>query len=88
MDWYLNISRGICIRLAVIVLVGIYALLIWFFLGSFGWQVALALALALPIILFPAAFVWYLNLGWIFFHGEKGTHKEEVRGVAAVARKQ
>jgi hypothetical protein len=28
--------------------------------------VVLALAIAIPIILFPAAFVWYLNLGGVF----------------------
>jgi len=26
-------------------------------------QIALALTLALPIVLFPAAFIWYLNIG-------------------------
>jgi hypothetical protein len=29
-------------------------------------QVVIALAVAIPIILFPAAFVWYLNLGGVF----------------------
>ncbi len=28
-------------------------------------QIIIALALAIPVILFPAAFVWYLNLGGI-----------------------
>lgn len=28
-------------------------------------QVVIALAVAIPIILFPAAFVWYLNIGGI-----------------------
>lgn len=30
------------------------------------WQVILALVLGIPIILFPAAYVWYLNIGGIF----------------------
>jgi hypothetical protein len=30
------------------------------------WQVVVALVVAVPIILFPAAFVWYLNLGGIY----------------------
>ena len=30
------------------------------------WQVILALVLAIPIILFPAAFVWYLNVGGMY----------------------
>ena len=29
------------------------------------WQLIVALAVAIPVILFPAAFVWYLNLGGI-----------------------
>jgi hypothetical protein len=28
--------------------------------------VVIALAVGIPIILFPAAFVWYLNLGGVF----------------------
>lgn len=30
------------------------------------WQVVVALVIAIPVILFPAAFVWYLNLGGIY----------------------
>jgi hypothetical protein len=30
------------------------------------WQMIVALVIAVPIILFPAAFVWYLNIGGIF----------------------
>ena len=29
------------------------------------WQLVLALVLAIPIILFPVAFVWYVNIGGI-----------------------
>ena len=29
------------------------------------WQIIVALVIAIPIILFPAAFVWYLNIGGI-----------------------
>ncbi|MFC1913816.1 hypothetical protein ACFLXF_00865 [Chloroflexota bacterium] len=29
------------------------------------WQIVVALAVAIPLILFPAAFVWYLNIGGI-----------------------
>ena len=29
------------------------------------WQVVLALVLGIPILLFPAAYVWYLNIGGI-----------------------
>lgn len=27
------------------------------------WQFVVALIVAIPVIVFPAAFVWYLNLG-------------------------
>jgi hypothetical protein len=29
------------------------------------WQLILALVIAVPVILFPAAFIWYLNIGGI-----------------------
>ncbi len=29
------------------------------------WQLIVALAIVIPIILFPTAFVWYLNIGGI-----------------------
>ena len=29
-------------------------------------QVIVALAIAIPVVLFPAAFVWYLSLGGVF----------------------
>jgi hypothetical protein len=30
------------------------------------WQIAVAIIVAVPVVLFPAAFVWYLNLGGIY----------------------
>ena len=30
------------------------------------WELVVALVVAIPIILFPAAFVWYLNIGGIY----------------------
>ncbi len=30
------------------------------------WQLVLALVIAIPIILFPAAYVWYMNVGGIY----------------------
>ncbi|MFH1030960.1 MAG: hypothetical protein V1767_00085 [Chloroflexota bacterium] len=29
------------------------------------WEFIVALVIAIPVILFPAAFVWYLNVGGI-----------------------
>jgi hypothetical protein len=30
------------------------------------WEFVVALVIAIPIILFPVAFVWYLNIGGIY----------------------
>ena len=30
------------------------------------WEFIVALAIAIPVIIFPAAFVWYLNIGGIY----------------------
>ena len=30
------------------------------------WQVILVLVIAIPIILIPVAFVWYLNIGGVY----------------------
>jgi len=48
------------------------------------WQVILAVVLAVPIILFPVAFVWYLNIGGIVAAAKearkrKATIREEAR---------
>lgn len=29
------------------------------------WEFIVALVIAIPIVLFPAAFIWYLNIGGI-----------------------
>ena len=50
--------RALRTFVAIIVPVGVYGSLIWFFLGRFGWQVALAVALVLPIILFVPVLIW------------------------------
>jgi len=47
------------------------------------WQVVVALALAIPIILFPAAFVWYLNIGGII-HAVKEAKAVRAKKAAAV----
>ena len=30
------------------------------------WQIVIALVMAIPVILFPVALIWYLNIGGIF----------------------
>jgi len=43
------------------------------------WPVILALVLGIPIILFPAAYVWYLNLGGAYAAIKKARAKRAVR---------
>jgi len=52
------VGKVMRLTLTVIVPVAIYAVLIWFFYGHFGWQVALAVAIVFPIVLFVPALVW------------------------------
>ncbi len=33
---------------------------------TMNWDIIIALIIAVPVILFPAAYVWYLNIGGIF----------------------
>ena len=42
------------------------------------WEFIVALVIAIPIILFPAAFVWYLNIGGIVQAIQKVTRKTKV----------
>lgn len=42
-------------------------------------QMILALALAIPVILFPVAFVWYLNIGGIFTAVKEARERRAVR---------
>ena len=60
------VGRKTCIALTVLVSTGLYISLMWLLFGNFGWQVALALALALPLMIFPAALIWYINIGGIY----------------------
>jgi hypothetical protein len=44
-----------------------------------------ALALAIPVILFPAAFVWYLNIGGIYAAVKEAREKRLAREKGAKA---
>ncbi len=51
------------------------------------WYVILILVLGIPVILFPAAYVWYLNVGGIYAaikeaRAKKAARQEEIKGVA------
>ena len=51
------------------------------------WQIILALILAVPIILFPAAFVWYLNIGGIYTAIKEARERKAVREKELVGTK-
>jgi len=53
------------------------------------WQIIVALALAVPIILLPVAFVWFLNMGGILAalretRARRVAHKKEAREAVRV----
>jgi len=54
------------------------------------WEFIVALVIAIPIILFPVAFVWYLNIGGIYVAiknaREKRTAREKGVTVAVKAK--
>jgi hypothetical protein len=58
----ISIPRGVIrtIRIGLMVAVpsGIYAAIIWYAFGHFGWVVALALALVLPLVFIAPVLVW------------------------------
>ena len=43
------------------------------------WQIVVALVIAIPIILFPVAFVWYLNIGGIYTAIKEARERRVVR---------
>jgi hypothetical protein len=54
------------------------------------WYVVIALVVAIPVILFPAAFVWYLNVGGIYTAIKEArarkAAREKVKGVEVVTK--
>jgi len=51
------------------------------------WEVIVALVIAIPIILFPAAYVWYLNIGGIFAAVKEARARRVVRKKVGAAVK-
>jgi hypothetical protein len=45
------------------------------------WELIVALVVAIPVILFPATYVWYLNIGGIYtaVSGEETSSNESDR---------
>jgi len=54
------------------------------------WEFIVALVIAIPIILFPAAFVWYLNIGGIYAAIKEARERKAARekGVQAEAEQR
>jgi hypothetical protein len=50
------------------------------------WQVIVALIVAIPVILFPAAFVWYLNIGGIYAAVKEARARKAARAREARAK--
>ena len=50
------------------------------------WQAILALVIAIPVILIPAVFVWYLNVGGIL-HAVKESRARKVAARRAAQEK-
>jgi hypothetical protein len=56
------------------------------------WQIIVALVVAIPIILLPVAFVWYLNIGGIYAaikesRAKRAAQKKEAKGLAKVTNR-
>jgi len=54
------------------------------------WGFIVALVLAVPIILFPVAFVWYLNIGGVYAAVKEARKRRAAREerMRAVAKEQ
>ena len=49
------------------------------------WQLIVALIVAIPVILFPVAFVWYINIGGIVHYlMERAKARKATAGTAKV----
>jgi len=49
------------------------------------WYVILVLVLGIPLILFPAAYVWYLNIGGLYGLFKEAREKKAAREEATRA---
>jgi hypothetical protein len=53
--------------------------------SAMEWQFIVALVIAIPVILFPAAFVWYINIGGIVAAIRQARARRAVKGAKSVA---
>jgi len=57
------------------------------------WQVILALVLAIPVVLFPAALIWFINIGGIYIAIKEARERRAARAkqtgrLAAVTKRK
>ena len=56
------------------------------------WEFIVALIIAIPVILFPVAFIWYLNVGGIYAAvreaRKKRAAREQEKMMATAAQRQ
>ncbi len=55
------------------------------------WQIIVALLIAIPVILLPVVFVWYLNIGPLYSAIKRAisrrvVHRKEARELVKVSR--
>jgi hypothetical protein len=51
------------------------------------WQIVLILVIAIPLMLFPVAYVWYLNIGGIYSWLKERRKEKEPEEARAVPKK-
>ena len=78
--------RAMRIALLVMIPIAIYASLIWFFLGNFGWPVALAAALVLPIVLLIPVLVWAAVVSGLYQVARDALHRRAITQHRRAAR--
>jgi len=44
-----------------------------------AWQVIVALVVAIPIVLFPVAYLWYINVGGLYAAIQRGRERRAAR---------
>ena len=52
------------------------------------WQIILALVIGIPIILFPVAFIWYMNVSGLYRVMRDARQREKRRARALKAAEQ
>lgn len=82
-----TISTGQQIRRALPIalptgITAVYGFLIWLFLAIWGWQFALAIGLALPVLSVPVLFIWYLNVSGVYQVIRDRMHRQRMRAEA------